>query len=69
MDYVKVKALRGGGYWLLAVNDPRLNTGEFEPWTEPTPEPAPAPPVEAPPVEKNDISAYNTPITGRKRGR
>lgn len=73
MNYVKVKALRGGGYWLVAANDRRLGT-EFEPWVEPDPvpelAPEPDPDPDPGPVPGNDISAYDIPKRSHhKRGK
>ena len=63
---VKVKALRGGGTWLLDERDERLLDGTFERYIEATTvpvKPAPVPPAKPP---ANDITPYVPPIRGKK---
>jgi len=73
MEFVKVKATRGEGYWLADSTDPRLATGEFKLWVEPEAPAVPTPPpsvqhdVRAAPTPQNNIEPYNTPITPRGR--
>lgn len=73
VEYIKVKNPRGPGFWRLAKRD--FDPAKFELYVEsdPVPPPPPPPAPVSPEVQlvkssDNDISAYDLPQRGRKRG-